>query len=176
MTADLYFSVSVISIGAVNAVLDGLGYTTGQVEASDLYSLKVVDEFLQDPTFPRTLHDRHYAISVILTTHITQQLHHLASMFELALPKDDESFHKAIFTIEEYARTQNPELIGWCWLYYRYVRTELHMQAKVFSELCSISERTLRRYQLYAVKRLTETLIYSEWELRRQHFSISSAD
>jgi hypothetical protein len=176
MSTDYLFSFSAVSCKAVSTVLDRLGYSTAPSEASDLYSLMLVDEFLQDPTFPRTLQDRQYAIATILITYISERLCRLASYFDLTPPLANETYREAMVTIERYASTHNPELIGWCWLYYHYVRTELDIQAKLFSSVCFLSQRTLQRYHRYAIKRLTEMLIQAEWQLRQQRHNITTLE
>jgi hypothetical protein len=58
-------------------------------------------------------------------------------------------------------------LIGWSWLYYAYVRVELHLSAAQFCEVAHIDPRTLRRYQKRAMLRLTARLIAGEQQARQ---------
>ena len=156
-----------ISAASVSAALNTLVYTSAQSSGTDLYALALVDEFLDDTSFPPNLHDRRYALSCLLVRLITERFEHLAHIFQLALPPEDEPYHEALISIRSHSQRQNPELIGFSWLYYHYVRAELNISMTVFSEACYINKRTLRRYQWHVIRRLTYLLIEREWETRR---------
>ena len=167
MTAYTFSPQPAISTSSVTAALNSLIYTLVQYDDADLYGLTLVDEFLEDATFPLTLYDRRYALCCILAQLITERLTFLGHLFELELPPEDELYREALVSVRAYAQAQNPELTGFCWLYYRYVRAELNISMTVFSNACFITTRTLRRYQSYAIQRLTDILIKQEWKTRR---------
>jgi tetratricopeptide (TPR) repeat protein len=65
------------------------------------------------------------------------------------------------------AQTGGADLIGWSWLYHRYVRVELNLTPDRFCDAAHIDARTLRRYQQRTIRQLTHKLIQAEWEARQ---------
>src|SRR5262249_1326221 len=70
--------------------------------------------------------------------------------------------------ILEDVRLGTIELASLSFLYFHYVRVDLGISLELFCKASSLEERSLRRYQQYAVKRLTDVLASEEWDVRKQ--------
>lgn len=145
----------------VHIALDALLYTTS-VTPNPLESLLLVDELLTDPDFPLTSHARAVALNQILATIISEELNEQHRIKKLSSLKDHPSVEDALTALTHAARTDDPELISWNLLYYRYIQADLNLGQKNILEAIPVDERTLRRYQNHAVRRLTERLIHLE--------------
>jgi hypothetical protein len=162
MNVHLASSTPSIDTKSVYAALKSLVYTTVTSDDSDLYRLALVDDFLNSIQAQPNLQTRRYGLGCVLVNIITQQMVYLAALLGVKTSIEQATYHQTMVTISLYAQTGNAELIGWCWLYCRHVRAELCISPTVFSEACSINERTLRRYQADAMQRLTIVLIEKE--------------
>jgi AAA+ ATPase superfamily predicted ATPase len=88
------------------------------------------------------------------------------------MPEDETAgFYPYEQAIREDDQQQSPELIEWSFLYHYYVRTELNISIKSFSEYINQSERTVRRYKSRAIARFTNALIRREWDARQVYRS-----
>ncbi len=157
-----------ISQESVKGALDHLLYSSSTPEPSPLTHLLVVDYFLSNPDFPRTSLDRDVAIKHILAEIIRDELFEQRTHLGRENPANLETLDEAAQYIREDAIDQNPELIGWSLLFYRYIRVELNISTELYGRIGFVEQRSLRRYQLHSTKRLTEKLIQREWEVR--HF------
>jgi hypothetical protein len=110
----------------------------------------------------------HHLLEKIVLDLILDRFHFLCSVFQLDPPPANEPYQQALATIRSFTQPACPERIGWCWLYYRYVRSELALSSELFSELCNLDPRTLRRYQAHAIWRLTTLLTEAELQAIQQ--------
>ena len=166
MNQHLALSSSVITPKSVQQALKSLVYTTVTQYNSNLCTLALVEKFLQSLRLQSSLSSRSYALGCILTNIITEQTMRLLTVLEGNANIAQETYCQATLTIQYSAQTVNPELIGWCWVYYRYVRPELHISVNSFSELCTITQRTLSRYHSSTINRLTTLLIERELQVK----------
>lgn len=157
----------VLSEQWVKVTLDGMFYGRAARLPNPLEHLTLVDQVLADPAFPLCARQRTVALHELLTSLIQTELHQQRRRLGLSAELSDESDEPLYQRIAYDASACNRELVGWSWLYYRYVRVERDVQALAFCQACHIDERTLRRYRARAVTRLTELLIEREWRARR---------
>jgi len=150
---------------AVRAALDTLLYSSSAERHTPLEHLWLVDAYLLDPENPLNIDERQLALHTILIDLITAELacHRTA----LHLDATSADLFPALDHISADARTENIELIAWSWLYYRYVRVDLHVTPSLFCQYAHCDERTRRRYQTHGIRRLTERLVKQEREARR---------
>lgn len=137
--------------------------------------LPIVDQALSDTPL-LSIHGRSIALGEILISLITCELKKHREAMGISTILSEISINEASQAIIRDAQTSNPELIGWSWLYYRYVRVDLHIHAKEFSQLCAIHERTLRRYQTRTLTRLANMLIKYERQIRVEYSTLNLID
>lgn len=154
-----------ISPDSVRLALDTLLYSSSDKKTS-LLSLLLVDEFLAQPDLPYSSLSREFALSQILTSAIIAEFARHRGVFERSLPQSNISREIVFEMIRLDAESASPDLIGWSWLYHHFVHIELNLHAPEFCKLVAIEERTLRRYQQYTIKRLTNILIEQERSAR----------
>jgi tetratricopeptide (TPR) repeat protein len=155
-----------ISVENVRAALDILLYSTVNKSSSALERLFLVNVYLMNPDLPSTPTAHEYALKQILISTIKDNFIRHCQVHNISIPQDDATVDVASSAIAACARQSSPELMGWCWLYYRYVRIDLDIRFVNFCEAAHIDDRTLRRYQQHATKRLTEQLIETETQAR----------
>lgn len=153
----------------MRAALEQLIYPASEKPPSPLLRLLLVDEFLSSPDLPAAASAREFALNHLLTTFITEALSGLRQMLNLAPPMMDAPLQSVLQQVATDTVAQSSELLAWDWLYCRYVRVELNITPDVFSQTIYVDERTLRRYQQQAIKRLTDRLITEEWAARIRH-------
>lgn len=81
-------------------------------------------------------------------------------------PTDNVNVSEALKAFRQDATVETKELGGWSALYYRYVCSHLELSQEEMSKESNIHERTLRRYQQYALEQLTDDLTKAEWQAR----------
>lgn len=155
-----------ISQENVRAALDVLLYNSTEKTTNPLNSLILVDEFLANPDLPALQDAREYALAHILADLIIQGLGELRQTIGFHALSVDSPLSTATSELVKDAQTGSSELIGWDWLYYHYIRFDLNLSAEKFSQAVHVDERTLRRYQHHALKRLTSLLADAEWRAR----------
>jgi len=151
----------------VKIALDALLYGRSIAPSDSLEQLTLVNEVLAAAALPPDAHSRAAALGILLTALMTKELvkHRRAMGIHDSLTKIARQ--AALEAIARDGQCANPELLGWSWLYYHYVRVELNIQPKDFCQACFVTERTLRRYQALAFWRLTQLLIKREWQICR---------
>jgi hypothetical protein len=150
---------------AVREALDNLVYTTRPIRPSPLIQLLLVQNLLSDSRLAG-LEVQHFALSRLLTGCIRDPFIRQRRALELDNPDRYSTRQEALAAIAADAQMASPELLGWGWLYYRYVRVDLLITHDLFSQSAHIDRRTLRRYQQHGVKRLTLYLIEQEVQAR----------
>ena len=147
--------------------LNSLIYSAVKRFNTALDGLFLIDKFLNSIKWEgqEIERGRRYGLQCVLIQVISRRFTDVAVLFGLEID-DEETYEQAIKSIAGYGKLYNPELIGWAWLYYRFVRVDLCISAVDFSEACCINERTLRRYQTHAISRLTDLLIEQESQAR----------
>ncbi len=140
-------------------------------ETNPLESLTLVESTLSDPTFPRSSHGRQYVLLDFLTTFVVNELKRHRQLMEIPTSPPETSITEVYEAINRDAQTCNSELIGWSWIYYRYVNVAFSISQTVFAQLTCLDERTVRRYQDRMINRLVQTLIDTEWKACRKHVS-----
>jgi tetratricopeptide (TPR) repeat protein len=151
----------------VRSVLESMLYGRVQ-QPNPLTSLLLVDVLLNQPDVPLTDDPRTFAIKYILVDLIAEHYQKHRWNLGLSATNADETLQDAYETIREAGRTQNQELLGWCVLFYRYVRVTLNLSPEMISQAMGVEDRTLRRYHTHALQRLTEALVEAEWRARQQ--------
>jgi len=160
-------SQAAISSQTVRDALQSLVFLTVPARPSPLLHLCLVETYLQQNRFPITLESRRFALQKILLDLIVDRFTTLCAVFRLDPPTPNAPYDEAIRAIRRYAQPANPELTGWCWLYYRFVRVELAIPPEQFSELCCVDARSLRRYLGHVIQRLTGLLMEAEWAVNQ---------
>lgn len=155
-----------ISHDDIRLALDNLIYTTTDPSESPLTHLQLVTDFLDVPYMPASRHARHFAVNTILTEAICRALTSCHQAVQLPDVAQDGSQSDVLRSIMADAKTGQVELLGWDWLYCRYVRPELNITPERFSAAAHLDVRTLRRYQRHAILRLTLQVIAWEREAR----------
>ncbi len=154
---------------SVRAALDSLLYNLNTRERSGpLCGLRLVEQLLLAHDAPDTALSRQMALAELLTGIITEIYQHHRRVQGLAAPLPDAPLDTAFAQIAADAAVDaaapNPELLGWGWLYYRYVRVDLALNRRQFAAAFGVEVRTLQRYARHGVRRLTERLIQRERE------------
>ncbi len=159
-------SPPVISTGAIKAVLEGMLFAYRRPRPSPLSELYVVDQVVKNLAFPPASQARQYALHVVLTDLIRTRFEHLLAIFQLSPLEDHHAYTDAIRHLQRCSQVGKPELLGWCWLYYHYGRSDLEISREVFCATCHIDPRSLYRYQTAVLRRLTRSLVEAEWQAR----------
>jgi hypothetical protein len=155
-----------ITVNRVKAALNAQLHGRDMRHRAPLETLALVEQVLADPMFPPCDYGRTIALGLVLNTLITKALarHRDAMLLPRRVP--ETSRHDALRSIAADVQTGNRELIGWSWLYYHYVRVDLYTERFPFLQVYAVDERTLRRYEMLALGRLTALLILREWDAR----------
>lgn len=152
--------------------LELLLYSASKREANQLESLTLVDKYLTSPDLPDSPQARKFALQEVLVTAITDEFIRQRTANGSLPPSIADDVKAVRAAIAADAKTGNPELIGWSWLYYHFVRVDLNISYTQYSEASWLEERTIRRYQRHAIWRLTTLLLEHEraanLELRKQ--------
>jgi tetratricopeptide (TPR) repeat protein len=154
-----------ISQETVRAALDGLIYATKE-KNNPLLSLLLIDNFLLNPDLPISAQSREFALSYTLTSLIANEFQRHLSAYNHHPLTAINSRESAIDAIKNIAKYQSAEFVGWTWLYYHYVDIHFNIALQEFCKIAHIDERTLRRYQQFTIKRITDQLIELEWNTR----------
>lgn len=150
-------------------VRDALAYlicTKPEKFVSPLWRLQVVNVIVSHPHFPRMADAHEYALSCLLTSAIVTHYRKCRHDLGLLPVPNGETPIQVEQTLQQMMRQSSKELVSWGLLYYRFVRVELALTPTQFSQWLHVGERTIRRYQAYGVRRLTEWLIGLEWAMR----------
>lgn len=161
--------LSTITEKNVRTALDILIYSSNMHLTLELHQLTLVEKFLMDANFPPSPYNRNFALSYLLTSIITDKLTHCRSVLHQIRPQQEKTLNDAQTAIRADIQTANLELIGWSILYYRYVQIDLGISPRSISQIASVDERTVRRYQQHGIRRLTVCLLEREWIERSKH-------
>jgi tetratricopeptide (TPR) repeat protein len=158
-----------INTTSVEAALNTLVYTTTDTsDAATLLSLVLIEEYLHDPARPPAKNLREYALKSILCGLIEQTLLQFRTASELPAPSAADTLSMAVKQIQLDSQQNSADLLGWSYLYYRFVRVDMGISHDAYAEYANIETRSLRRYKKYIVARLAEKLIDAEWAARRR--------
>jgi hypothetical protein len=135
-----------------------------------LQDLVLVDELLSSPYWPYSPLNRQLALQYLLVQVITDEFTRLCWVFQIPPPDPLPSWESARGTIALIAEKGSSKLVGWSWLFYRYVCSDFDLSMASFAAMVCVDKRTLRRYQRTAFRQLAERLIVLEGRarLRRQ--------
>jgi tetratricopeptide (TPR) repeat protein len=154
---------------SVEAALNMLVYTTTDTsDAATLLSLVLIEEYLHDPARPPAKNLREFALKSILCGLIEQTLLQFRTASELPAPDAANTLSMAVKQIQLDSQQNSADLLGWSYLYYRFVRIDMGISHDAYAEYANIETRSLRRYKKYIVARLAEKLINAEWAARRR--------
>jgi tetratricopeptide (TPR) repeat protein len=155
---------------SVEAALNTLLYTTSDTSAAvALHHLALVDDFLENPAFPRSSVAREYALKAILVRLLTDKINQHRAFHQLPLPAPNETLDMVRLAIRHDGQREAPDLIAWSLLYYDHVRVEFGITQDEFSQIAGVHPRTLHRYRQRAIELLTDELIQAEWQVRENH-------
>lgn len=158
-----------ISPISVEAALNTLIYTTADTStAATLHSLVLIEESLHDPTRPPAKNLREFALKSILCTLIEKTLIQYRSVSELPIPKETDTIAHARQQIQQDTQQNSVDLLGWSFLYYRFVRVDMSISQESFGTYANVEARSLHRYKKYTITKLTDKLIEAEWNARRR--------
>jgi hypothetical protein len=152
----------VLSSATVKAALDRLIAVAATLPPSPLIHLALVDKYLDQRFHPCSPQVRNFALGEILITHLKDHYFRLRHIY--ALPSLDEqlSYPDICDRFRHEPHPGTAEYLGSAFLYFHYVRVDLPFTHQHFSHLAGIDERSLRRYQRYALERLTLRLMKAE--------------
>jgi tetratricopeptide (TPR) repeat protein len=154
---------------SVEAALNTLVYTTTDTsDAATLLSLVLIEEYLHDPARPPAKNLREFALKSILCGLIEQTLLQFRTASELPALNAADTLSMALKQIQLDSQQNSADLLGWSYLYYRFVRIDMGISHDAYAEYANIETRSLRRYKKYIVTRLAEKLIDAEWTARRR--------
>jgi tetratricopeptide (TPR) repeat protein len=159
----------VISEESVQRALDALVLLSRPRSSNPLQFLLCVDLFLANPDLPPLRNDRQSALDIFLVNTITEQYRVRRSLFDLPDPQPEQKIDLVMAALAADMQFGGHELLAWSWLYHHYVRVDLNISHSEFTKATGITDRTLRRYQQIAVRRLKEHLTQIEWSARREH-------
>lgn len=154
----------VITAEHVRAALNQMIYSTAQELPNPLENLWIVQQAAAQA--PHSPHRTRFVLQELLTEIIREELSECRRIHGLEPPKARSSLAEIEEAIQLDGQTGNPVLIGWSWLYYRYVRDDLALLQRDYAANAIIEDRTLRRYQEYALTLLVRKLYQLECEAR----------
>jgi tetratricopeptide (TPR) repeat protein len=155
-----------ISTENIRAALDRLVYSATHSDENALEHLLIIDSIVSHPDFPPSSRGREFALNSLLISIITSQLEHHRHLHDRALEPVGAGEQEVLMEITKDAQTGSPELLGWGWFYYHYVRSDLNISQLAFSQLTHLDERTLRRYQQHTLRQLADAFIEQEHAAR----------
>jgi hypothetical protein len=132
-----------------------------------LEQLRIVDERVANQFFPDNAFGRRMALVDILVSIITDQLQHHRQAMDIPCQPSDKTLQQAFMTIDSDVKTDNPYLIGWSWVYYRFVRLDLNINQQMYVKCAHLDDRTIRRYQGVTFARMATLLSAQETTVRR---------
>lgn len=153
-----------ISVEAVRQALDGLIYSTRpRPPVPELGALEQVAQALAENGLASSPVSRRFALREVLTQQITAGYCRVRKAW--GLPPLTHQPAEAV--IAEDGQTHSPEVIGWSWLYWRYVQVDYEFTPERYSALAATTPRSLQRYQAHGLHRLTTALLETEGHLYR---------
>ena len=162
----------IISLESITTALKTLDYSSqGKLENHALESLQVIDFNLQTSNRPLAENIRTWMLGKILVDFVTTALNETRQYFNLVPISLNQSRKNETKLLSEVSQLESPELLGWSILYVRYVRPELGFSIQEIAYFLHINERTVRRYQDIAIKKLRDFLIEAEWQTREEQQS-----
>lgn len=147
----------------VQYALDNLLYLSRRAD-NPLYYLALVDERIASVDRPSSPHQRALEFNQFLIEDITEAFTTCFLAFYGYAPNYHNNRDVILAQVETASRTGNVELIAWSWLYYHYVLVNTNIGRTEFCKAGAIVARTLHRYQMQGVYRLTERLYWHETE------------
>lgn len=149
----------------VRQALDSLLYRTRPLpDDNPLFNLSLLRQNFS-PHWTSSSIQKMMALSDLLTTSISNSYRHHRRIRQFPLPDIQSTLADTEIVLQLDVQSGSVELMSWSWLYHRYVRVDLDIEADTFSQMCNITQRTLRRYTKHGVWRLTERIIRQECEL-----------
>ena len=142
-------------------------------KTSPMEHLTVIEQYISEVMFPECAYARKLALEGMLADIITNELNRHRRIMELPFTPGEYPISNAFKAIVGDGKTSNVQLIGWSWLYYRFVRIELDISQKKFCKLVHLDDRTIRRYENIAIGRIREIIIDKEWKARQSHILAS---
>lgn len=106
----------------------------------------------------------------ILINLVTEKLQALRQLYDLSVPSLDLSLDEIQSEIEADAQTNNIRLVGFSYMYFRYIRSDLEWNLSTFSQYYAQTERNLRRYEQKSLARLRQTIIQLEQKARQNYW------
>lgn len=126
-----------------------------------------MDEQVSSQFFPDNSFGRRMALVEILMSIIADQLHHHRQVMDIPCKPSDTTLQQALMAIDCDVQTDNPYLIGWSWVYYRFVRLDLNINQQMYVKCAHLDDRTIRRYQGVTFGRMANLLLNQETAARR---------
>lgn len=111
-----------------------------------------------------------YAAIHILESLVIDRLTDLRQKFDLPAPDTAASLKQVIADIRNDVRTDNTHLIGFSYIYHRYIRSDLEFSVEKLETHFALIKRSLRRYANRELEELRLSLIEAEMQQRRQHW------
>lgn len=154
-----------IDAKTLQAALNSMIYTSSDLTPLyELGHLQFVQERMMTLLLPACF-SRNSRIEVtihtILTEMIEERLTTMRYTMGYVLPPSD-TLEQAQSDIIRDVKTGSPELIGFSYLYHRYLRPDLNMTQAQFAKIAHLTTRTLNRYQSHVERRLLHLLIQEE--------------
>lgn len=157
----------IISPSDVRKVLESTlrGDLVRDIEPLD--SLFVVEQHLIERDLPFRPVYRRLVLVDLLCSEISVEYKRQRLSANRQPPSDNlpsEIISQLIF--EDLDSSGNPAILGWLWLYLKYVTRIPELRPSVFAQNAYVDHRTLRRYQNLALRQLTARLVRLEIEAR----------
>lgn len=146
----------------VREALDSILHGVSSEHINPLQELQLIDIHMASADFKFFRRPRYHALHDILLSMIQSFYLDLRTLLHLNSLEMPISMSVAIDAIKEDSEGGNANLIGWSWLYFHYVESQLNISQIKFCELASIETRSIRRYQVRAVRQLTNQIIKKE--------------
>ncbi|MFN8529593.1 MAG: ATP-binding protein [Anaerolineae bacterium] len=158
-----------ISIEFVAQVLREMSHAAAYKAHNPLEQLVMVEKLLHEREMPRSSEARRFALYEVFSRIIENGLRYHRALYDLPMP----AAHWTLDHVGESAAKDvglerpNAELMVYSLLYHCFVRVDWAVTPEQFATWIAVGERTFRRYQTYALRRLTYTLIAEERAARR---------
>lgn len=157
-----------ISVASVRAALEHMVFDprAQQRPVSPLEHLSLITAALEASAGVEIEQPRAHELGRRLVHWVTAGYQAQRALLGMAAVGGQATLAQALDDLQAAAATENPTLMGWAALYYRFIRDDLHLNYLNMGEHLGFNERTLRRYGDEILLKLTETIRTEEEQAR----------
>ncbi|MDX2160617.1 MAG: tetratricopeptide repeat protein [bacterium] len=133
-----------------------------------LVRLYLVEQALRDESLPSSPEARLFTLYNIMSNLVVGALYQRRGLYARPVAHDAWTLDDYRDAVQADMEADNADLMAFSLLYHCFIRVDLAISPAMFAAWSHVTDRTLRRYQAFAIKRLTHLLIDAERLARRQ--------